>query len=388
MLSVELQFLIECCKISLLQAPVTKLLDIIENHKVNWEKLYKMLAYHSIRPTVYSALKGITSEKINADFFSLLNQEVKIKSAHSLFMSAELTRIQKLFSEHQIPFIPYKGLTWSKILYKKSFREGADMDFLIDRNKVFEALHLLKKDGYELGHLSEYTKKYTPEDLLKALIETERVEMPLVKENAFKYIFKFDFHWELVMKPFSYGFATSELFTDKFDEQERMLLIIILHNGKKEAWTKLKYISDLLCFVDQYGQDFNWDLFLEKLNNYSIEKSLFKGLALINFFVPIADLTTFNRAIPEYDALNISFWEEAIPYEISKKARINFFRLKFSYHKNIKESYYCITNFMRYLSYPNPSGNRLIVFPASYKLLNLSSSLLSYLYFNTFNRKN
>ncbi|MBA4848788.1 nucleotidyltransferase family protein [Emticicia sp. BO119] len=190
------------------------------------------------------------------------------------------------------------------------------------------------------------------------------------------------------MKPFAYGFDSSELFTDKFGEQEKLLLMIVVHNGKKEVWTKLKYICDLLLFVHQYGQNFDWDSFFTKLNNQSIEKSLLKGLALVNFFEPLQNLTTINREISEATTLNISFWEKAVPYEISKKARFDFYRLKFIYHKNIKESYSCLTEFIKYLSYPNPHGNRLIVFPKSYKLLNLSSTVLSYLYFNTFKRKN
>ncbi|WP_220275148.1 nucleotidyltransferase family protein [Emticicia sp. BO119] len=136
-----------------MQKSDSNLSALLKTQKINWKRVQKMLEFHSIKPTVYLALKNASAEKIDADFFGQLNREVKVKSAHNIFMVAEIERIKALFNKHQIQAIPYKGLTWSKELYKKIFREGNDMDFLIDKNKVFDALKLLKEDGYRLRHL-------------------------------------------------------------------------------------------------------------------------------------------------------------------------------------------------------------------------------------------
>jgi hypothetical protein len=388
MLSAELRFLIECCKISLLQSKNTLLIEIVESRTINWQRLQKMIALHSIRPTVYHALKTIKSDNIDADFFSQLNQEVKVKSAHNIFLSAEINRIQTLFAQHQIAVIPYKGLTWSQLLYKKIFREGVDMDFLIDKNKAFDALQLLKDDGYQINHLAEGSKNYQPEELLKLLLKNERVEISLIKANSYHFIFNVDLHWDLLIKPHAYGFDTYRLFTNQLNEQEKLLLLIILHNGKKEVWSKLKYICDLLLFVQEYGRDFNWDSFIDKLNHPSMEKALLKGLTLLNLFLPTGNTIILSRKLPKADVLNIYFWEKALRYEKSLLARFYFVRLKFRYHHRIKETAYYLKHYLSYLSYPTPQANRLIQFPPSYKLLNLSSTIISYLYFSMLRKKN
>jgi len=163
---------------------------------------------------------------------------------------------------------------------------------------------------------------------------------------------------------------------------------MVLHNGKKEVWSKLKYVCDLLLFVHEYGGTFNWDSFIAKLDNQSIEKNLMKGLTLVNLFLPLSNIIIISKEIPKAKALNISFWENALRYELNLKARFDFVRLKFSNHKSLKESYYYLTQYLKYLSYPTPQATRLVQFPRSYKLLNLSSTVVSYIYFSAFKRKN
>lgn len=381
MLSTELRLIIECCRITLLRESDEALIDILETQSVDWLRVQKMFMFHQIRPMVYLALKDVESNKINADILNRLGNEVRMKSMYSLFFEKEIDRLLALFNQYNISVVPYKGNYWSKALYSTTFREGVDMDFLIEKPKVFEALDLLTADGYKIKNIAAYAQRQSNKELLELLMASERTELELAKEAPFNFVLQFDFHWEILTKPYTYGFDTAVLFTDKFTEQEKLLLLILMHNGKKESWTKMKYVCDLMLFVHKHGNDFKWKDFFIKLNHPPFQQSLLKGLALANLFLPVKTFTNIDLPIPKPDPLNIAFWEYATKYEYNTKARFMAFRLLFKHHSNLSESYYCFKQYLRYLSLPAPQERRLFVLPSSYSFLNLTSKVLSYFYY-------
>ncbi|WP_337042434.1 nucleotidyltransferase family protein [Emticicia sp. 17c] len=385
MFSTEFQILIECCKIRLLQAPEKKLIQLLSNNQINWVRLQQMAAFHTIRPVVYDALKTLDSSIIDADSLAQLSNFVKIRSVHTIFLSQELRRIEDLFSKNNINAIAFKGVTWNNLFYKRSFREGADIDFLIEKKDVFRAFHLLIEDGYLVK--TDDAHEYQPPELIKALYEFGQIEVTLSKKNIYNATIALDFHWDLLIQAQNYHFSVDELFANHLNKYEKLLLIIIIHNGKREAWTKLKYICDLLLFVHLYGQEIDWDAFIAKTEKYNLKKCLLMGLSLVNIFLPVKDTIHFSTPLEAPPELNIKFWEKASYYEFNVPARISFVRLIFKYHESISESFYYCINYIRYLSYPNPREKRLFTFPKERTLLNLGSKVLSYFYFNSFIKK-
>ena len=156
---------------------------------------------------------------------------------------------------------------------------------------------------------------------------------------------------------------------------------MLMHHGKRESWTKLKFVCDLFLFVQKYGDEINWDVFIEKIDSFALKKSLLSGLSMVNLFLSVKDTISLSHMLEKEEPLIIKFWEKADFYNLSFKARMNFVRLLFKDHKDISESWYYFINYIRYLSYPNPREKRLFTFAKERTSLNLISKILSYFYF-------
>lgn len=385
--SAELCFLIECCKVSLLKASDQTLVQLLRQDNLDWKKIQKMVGYHSIRPIIYEALKNVNPSDINHDFYTYLNSFVKVKAIQNLLFKQELKRLETFFEHNAIQAIAFKGASWSNLLYNASFRESTDIDYLIAEKDIFRALDLLVKDGYGIIASEDALQKYQPLELLKALHDFGQIEVTLFKKNNLNFEIHLDFHWNLLILAQTKGFKVDELFQNNLTEPEKLLLMILIHNGKRESWTKLKFILDLVLFIRRYGNEIDWDSFADKVDKFALKKSLMMGLSLANLFLPVKGTIRFTEHIDKPEPQNISFWEKADLYEANFKARVNFIKLTVKYHKNFSETLHFFSNYIRYLSYPNPREERLYTFPKERTLLNLTSKVLSYFYFQLFPKK-
>lgn len=379
MLSPEFRFLIECVKISLLQNPEKDLIDLITHNNLDWERLKKMVIFHRIRPAVYEAIHRLPSSSINPDFSSHLIAFVRGKAIQNLLLTRELKKVESIFKENEILAMPFKGVSWSNYLYPASFREGSDIDFLIAKKDLFRALDLLLKDGFQVK--AEEGEQYSPEDLVKALYDFGQIEVTLFKESNLNLDILLDFHWDLLIQAQNMNFNVDELFLDNFSAPEKILLIIIIHNGKREAWTKLKYICDLVLFVHRHGTEINWDSFIERIDKFDLKKNLIMGLSLVNLFFPVNDTIQLSYPLDKPEPLIIKYWEKSDYYELKFKTRLDYFRLLLKSHKDLSETRYYLLNYIRYLSYPNPREKRLFTFSKERTSLNLLSKIISYSYY-------
>jgi hypothetical protein len=381
MLSTELLFLIECCKVSLLNASCQPLDQLIKDGNPDWKRIQKMAGYHGIRPFVYEGLKRVKKEELDADFYAYLNSFVKVKAIHNLLFKQEQQRLDTLFAQNAIQARAFKGTAWSNYLYPVSFRESVDIDYLLAEKDIFRALDVLMQDGYQIDATAEAIQQYKPQELLKALHDFGQIEVTMFKQTGLNFRIHLDFHWDLLIQAQTIGFKVEELFRNNFSEPEKVLLMILIHNGKRESWTKLKFILDFVVFVKYHGHEIEWDTFIEKIDAFALKKSLSKGLSLVNIFLPVKETISLSAPIDQPEPLNIDFWEKAELYQDSFKTRLSFIKLTVKYHKNLNETYHFVVNYIKYLSYPNPREERLYTFPKERTFLNLSSKVLSYFYF-------
>lgn len=387
MLSIELLFLIECCKVSLLNAPNQTLIQLIRQNNIDWKRIQKMASYNSIRPLIYEAFKGVNHAETDPGFLTYLGSFVKITAIQHLFQKQELKRLDAFFKQNTIKAIALKGAEWTALLYPVSFRESADIDYLIAEKDIFRALDLLIKDGYEIIATPEAIKKYQTPELLKALYDFGQIEVTLSKKINPHFSISLDFHWDLLIQAQTLGFKVDELFEDNFSEHEKLLLMIIIHNGKRESWTKIKFILDLVLFVKRYGNEIEWDSFIEKIDKFALKKNLLMGLSMVNIFLPVKDTIRLSYPIHKADSFTIDFWEKSDLYKDSFRTRMRFMRLTLKYHKDFSETFHYVVNYIRYLSYPNPREERLYTFPKERTFLNLTGKVLSYFYFLLYPRK-
>lgn len=149
MISIELQILIEACKITLLNAPDKDFKQLLASPQLDWQRLKKLVIYHGIRPILYTALSKQKEAIIPADFFGYLRSYATRQSINQLHYATELEQLLQLLETEKIPVLPYKGAMLNKLLYRNNaLRECIDIDIYVPKSHAEQALRLLLSKGY------------------------------------------------------------------------------------------------------------------------------------------------------------------------------------------------------------------------------------------------
>lgn len=251
-MSRELQALILSYKVVFLDQGMVEFKDAYE--KSDQERLMKLATSHAVRPVLYQALKKTGRDDSltrNLQFFA---SQMALRDK---LYGKEMVRLLKLFKEKQIDALPYKGYLFTKKLYEgQHFRESGDMDIVIrDKERVAEAIALLKNEGYEL---------HAPCSGHELVNHAPGREVSLTRKNKSGLSFHIDFHWgvnetyhmyPITTEDFFKG-ATIQVFLDEeilMPSNEAFFKMLLNHHGGRGGWLKLKELFDLSLFLRQQG---------------------------------------------------------------------------------------------------------------------------------------
>ncbi len=392
--NIELEFLIEATNQSLLDRPKKESIELNYLNIINWEKATDLAEKHGLLPMVFNFTSQL---KIESKIVKRFEKNARENTINNLFTSKAYNYTIDLFIKNQIEVLPCKGHLFLSELYNgKQLREIADLDILVKPEDASKALGILTADNYIFYDVNKETKLTTDEliNLIPNVIGMN--ETTLLKNingnNAF-----IDFHWG-----FHYGFLPYKIdlnwlfenkrtifinnFPSPCPSNEAMFTMLIIHHAGTDIWMKLKYMADLLAFMETKGKEINWPKMLEKLAEMNLKRPSLVGFFLLKHY--------FDYQIPkeiesEFDAEKINhklilpiidYWENC--YNIlSLKGRLKYEKILwsiqdvgFSRWKYFKEM------FKMYLI-PNPiESKRLVTFPDNYYFLNGLSKVVTYLY--------
>ena len=103
MISKELQLLIESIKIVLLDSSPEVFKSLANDPKLNWQRIDKMLKYHSIRPIFYQACRNINFQSDLVESVCVFTKKQAIKNLNEI---VESTRVLTLLKNAGIPVLP------------------------------------------------------------------------------------------------------------------------------------------------------------------------------------------------------------------------------------------------------------------------------------------
>lgn len=109
---------------------------------MNFEKLYRLAKFHTVRAAVCIALKraGIKDKS----FCDAYNKAVR----KNIYLDTERTAIISSFEEHGIWYMPLKGAVMKDLYPETGMREMADNDLLYDAGKQQEVMKIMTGHGY------------------------------------------------------------------------------------------------------------------------------------------------------------------------------------------------------------------------------------------------
>ncbi|HEV7378674.1 MAG TPA: nucleotidyltransferase family protein, partial [Dyadobacter sp.] len=199
-------------------------------------------------------------------------------------------------------------------------REFGDIDLLIDRESFQLALQLLSKAGYKPDSYRSF--------LLESAARTEaffRTDYHIPLENTSSATSSMvEAHWEVAYPRLHFQFPSSEwkqfhqeyqirnIRIDAFTNEYQFLLLVV-HHGGKEQWSRLKYIADFAAFMTRWGCTIDWNLTANLAREKGIYTLLVQSLGLLKALgLPWKDAWQIKPE--EVDTASfVKTWEEMPP---------------------------------------------------------------------------
>ena len=272
----ELKLLLAACFDTKAEAPE----NIDEN------RLQKLISYHGIRPQF---LSFIHQNNLDVSFrFSLagLCQNIAINNLLSVRQQSEII---SLLERKGIQSYAYKGSLWAEWLYGDvGKREFGDIDLLIKPEQFEQAIEIFKNAGY------------LPDDYRRYLLEMPgrkaaffRTDYHIPLENtSLNPSSMVEAHWQVAYPRLCFDFFSTEWekheathSLHKSDirafSNEYQFLLLLVHHGGKEQWSRIKYIADFAAYLKRHGNNTNWELVEELAESKGIFKLYKTSLGLV-----------------------------------------------------------------------------------------------------------
>ena len=382
MISKELQLLIESIKIVLLDASPNVFKNLANDPELNWQRVDKLLKYHSIRPIFYQACRNINLQNDLVERVGVFAKKQAIKNLNEII---ESSRVLTVLKNAEIPALPYKGLLFLEKIYgNKPLREIGDLDILVSPEDSVKALELLIEDGYKLGVEANVSKEL----LIEIIKTTPNPEVGLDKKTSIGMNVHIDFHWGI--NEFSQYridlaliFSTAEM--ANFQNQKVLLpntssifKMLINHHGGRECWVRLKHLADLIAFKKTYPE-----ISFDDLTNWSSEMDMKKICVAAESLLEsifFADDLTLDKQQESISLKRIlGMWEYATHWD---RIMPKIFLLRIYRKLQDRETSWStlIYDQIKFHSLVNLTENkRLFVLPDRFVFLNAFSKLLSYI---------
>ncbi len=388
-----LDFLVKCIKKGFLKKEIALTKSELEFLSKNEKLFFEMIEFHSIRLIISQVLNALNFE---SSITSKLRFFAESQTFYNLNCIHETKNLLGQFADARIPILPYKGnLFVSEFFNNSQLRESGDVDLLVLPTDFPKAINILRENGYNI---------LLPN---KNLLEAENQDIIFEFSNIFNEIsfkklgFALDVHWGLCYSYLYYNVDYNGMFSRAIKKDfyglstlipsdQDIFFMIILHNGGKEFWFKMKHLVDLMAFLDEKGDNLNWLNIIEKSKEYHLYKIMIIGFYLIH--------NTFNYECPSVIVDRFAEIDTIVIQKIKKywiRAKMwdtLWLRLKFeAVHELVQDEGFdkkaYRNGLFNSLAMPNIFENkRIVTFPKNWIFLNFVSKFLTYFYKSVFGK--
>jgi len=295
------------------------------------KELFKLANRHGVLMHCY---KYLNKTPQTSHILSLIKPLSTYTIQRQMLLSKQLLAIDKLFKQHNIPYIILKGPAISTLLYQDIIsRQFTDIDILINKQHIKQAIKLLSTLNYQL----DYDKTVLNNPKLYDVCS----DIGLQDTNHHTSI---ELHWQLIRQRFSDTLSSVDLFNDTQTIQihnksfttlsNEIYLIYLCMHGSKHLWQSIKWIIDIDQLIQKH--DINWQKVTTYTSQFQAKSSLALGLSLA--------YELYNTPIPsEFQTTNkrINRLKHITKQQLYKPSSNTLYKklLKFYYHANLKDTY-------------------------------------------------
>ena len=312
----EIELLLACSRTKIAPQLAEEITSLAKS-ELDWQLLFDLANRHQLIPLVYHNLSAICKEAVPKDIMTSMRGIFAYKAQRNLFVTSELIKIYRLFQQHNILAIPFKGMTLAMTAYQNlSFRDSCDIDILISKQDFPQATQLLLEIGYEM---TGYIAKVKDNSHLRygSFLQSEDNQKGYDFINPVNKI-AIDLQWSVAEK------AKSRYFNLNFEQlsqnttevtladnklpqfaPEVMVLYLCFH-GSKHCWQSLKWVCDLSEFIGSHP-DLDWQRIQQQAKQLKLTTMLHLGLLLAHNFYQTAIPPALLEAIARNSRANSLF---------------------------------------------------------------------------------
>jgi hypothetical protein len=317
-LTIELQ-LILMTAVEVKEAQVETLKEIVENDDLNWaEVIYQSVTHRTLNMLYYNLKKYDLFKLREPEFKRLCESQWKVYGKRNRFYLDRLAEIMKEFEKVNLVVPILKGNLLASVVYPEiEARIFNDLDLIMKIEDVNILTEKLEGLGYIQGEYNEEKQVIVESSrkvkLLQQMNSHEIQEFLKVSDNVFAEIIEVDVNHDVLWKGnCPYKVDTKDLIQraipiefngmkgymlDYIDNiiqlschlyKEATLMIYI--SGIKDL--KIYKFADLYMYITRFFQEIDWDLLLERVRGYNLDKVVYYNFYYIELM--------FGQIIPSF----------------------------------------------------------------------------------------
>jgi Uncharacterised nucleotidyltransferase len=247
---------------------------------LNWEELIQTASMHGVLPLVYRNLTECVPDRIPKAALGQLMKLYLMNSAHNQRLTTATQELAKVFAEHGIDMMVFKGPVLAESIYGSiNFRRFSDIDLLVHEQDVPQVRQLLIDLRF---HPRLLTQDRETSDYLRSRIWDDSFTHEETQVTI-------DLHWQLMPDYFPVAFDLEQLWsnrqsvmlqqTELYSLSPEDLLLYLCAHGSKELWRRIIWICDVAEFVRVYPH-LPWLVLLERARALGIERMFLLGITL------------------------------------------------------------------------------------------------------------
>jgi len=253
---------------------------------LNWDYIITTSDLNGVIPLLAKTINLYLKDSIPSDVLNTVTEMNREIAVSNLVKLKELFNIDRQLKETEINTLVLKGPGMGAEIYGDlSLRPFGDLDILINKENVAEAVKILKYNGYE--YCFDLTEKQI-EIYKKSPIYLIDHDMHYSFYNPLKSIY-LELHWALMPEKYSFSQDINEIFSNavpvsvnsgRFDVlgDEDLIIYLSIH-GAKHYWSRMIWIFDITSFIER-KKNINWELVIAKSEELNCRRSLLLSLYL------------------------------------------------------------------------------------------------------------
>ncbi len=286
---------------------------------IDWsEVLFQMITHRTLNMFCYNLRKFKLSDMLDKEFQKLLDSQWNVMGERNRYYLLELSKILKSFEQNGLVVPILKGnLLASKVYPTIESRGFNDLDMLMKLDDINGVTKALEDIGYIQGHYDEEKKCVVEasrkEKILQQMASHELQEFQKLSENKFAKLIQVDINHDILWKGnCPYKIATRDLIeraipieiagTKGYMLDHIDNIIQLSCHLYKEAtlmiWItdlrdlKIYKFSDVYMYIRKFGDQIDWNLLVERVEEYGIQKVIYYNFHHIELM--------FGEIVPEW----------------------------------------------------------------------------------------